>query len=134
MSEGQLKRIPLFPLSNVVLFPGARVPLHIFEPRYRQMLQAALEGDRLLGMVAVRPGHQEQMQGNPPVQPLGCAGFINGVDRWHFEANAESVALTLGPERADGVTELHYTATFPDGEVVVATIHFRPLPAPPRGN
>lgn len=76
MTESQTRRIPLFPLSNVVLFPDARVPLHIFEPRYRQMMEAALEGDRAIGMVTVLPDHQDAMAEDPPVFPVGCAGFI----------------------------------------------------------
>ena len=48
--------IPIFPLPNVVLFPAALLPLHIFEPRYRTMVGDALEGERLIGMVMLRPG------------------------------------------------------------------------------
>ena len=70
------KILPLFPLSNVVLFPGVRAPLHIFEPRYRQMTTAALASDRSIGMVAVHPDHVSQMDGNPPVFSVGCAGVI----------------------------------------------------------
>src|SRR5262245_34551461 len=43
--------IPIFPLPDAVLFPNASLPLHIFEPRYRQMVADALEGDRIIGMV-----------------------------------------------------------------------------------
>ena len=43
--------IPIFPLPNVVLFPSVFLPLHIFEPRYREMLSDALKGDRIIGMV-----------------------------------------------------------------------------------
>jgi Lon protease-like protein len=68
--------IPLFPLSNVVLFPGCLAPLRIFEPRYRQMTEAALQADRLIGMVTVRPDAREEMVGNPPIFAVGCAGFI----------------------------------------------------------
>jgi len=71
-----VQTIPLFPLGNVVLFPRSRVPLHIFEPRYRQMTAAALAGDRRIGMVAVRPEHQAEMAGDPPVFAVGCAGLI----------------------------------------------------------
>ena len=48
--------IPLFPLPNVVLFPSVCLPLHIFEPRYREMTADALDGDRIIGMVLLRPG------------------------------------------------------------------------------
>ena len=71
-----IREIPLFPLGNVVLFPGAAVPLHIFEPRYRQMTADAIEGERLIGMVAVRPEAAHGMAGDPPVYDIGCAGFI----------------------------------------------------------
>lgn len=73
--------LPLFPLSNVVLFPGCLAPLHIFEPRYRQMTEAALEGERLIGMVTVRPDAREEMGGNPPIYTVGCAGFITDHQR-----------------------------------------------------
>ena len=73
--------IPLFPLSNVVLFPGCLAPLHIFELRYRQMTEAALEGERLIGMVTVRPDAREEMGGNPPIYAVGCAGFITDHQR-----------------------------------------------------
>jgi Lon protease-like protein len=73
--------IPLFPLSNVVLFPGCLAPLHIFELRYRQMTEAALQGERLIGMVTVRPDAREEMGGNPPIYAVGCAGFITDHQR-----------------------------------------------------
>ena len=50
------RRIPLFPLPGVVLLPGALLPLHIFEPRYRAMVADALAGDRRIGMAMIRPG------------------------------------------------------------------------------
>jgi Lon protease-like protein len=68
--------IPIFPLDNVVLFPGVQLPLYIFEPRYRQMTADALEGDGQIGMVVVQPQHREEMGGDPPVFPVGCAGEI----------------------------------------------------------
>jgi len=73
--------IPLFPLANVVLFPRARVPLHVFEPRYRQMTGAALAGPRRIGMIAVRPEHHAEMAGDPPLFAVGCAGSISQVER-----------------------------------------------------
>lgn len=73
--------LPIFPLSNVVLFPRATVPLHIFEPRYRQMTQVALDGDRAIAMVTVRPEHAADMEGDPPIYEIGCAGFIQNHQR-----------------------------------------------------
>ena len=69
-------RIPLFPLENVVLLPEVVVPLHVFEPRYRQLTAAALAGDRRIGMIAVRPEHAHEMAGDPPLYEVGCAGFV----------------------------------------------------------
>jgi len=68
--------LPLFPLPNVVLFPGALLPLHIFEPRYRAMTADALEGDRRVGMVLLQPGWETDYEGRPPIFPVGCSGVI----------------------------------------------------------
>ena len=73
--------LPLFPLPSTVLFPGVFLPLHVFEPRYRQMVTRAIEGDRIIGMALLVPGHEEQYDGRPPVFPVGCAGLITHVDR-----------------------------------------------------
>jgi Lon protease-like protein len=68
--------IPIFPLPNVVLFPNVFLPLHIFEPRYRDMVRDALEHDRLIGMSLLQPGYEKSYEGRPPVYPVGCAGVI----------------------------------------------------------
>ena len=73
--------IPLFPLPNVVLFPNVFLPLHIFEPRYRQMVSDALEGERMIGMVLLQPGHEADYEGSPAVYDVGCAGLITHVER-----------------------------------------------------
>jgi uncharacterized protein len=73
--------IPIFPLPNAVLFPTALLPLHVFEPRYRAMVTDALEGERLVGMVMLRPGWESHYKAMPSVYPVGCAGFITHADR-----------------------------------------------------
>jgi len=73
--------IPLFPLPNVVLFPNVCLPLHIFEPRYREMVSDALDGDRIIGMVLLRPGWEGDYEGRPAVYPVGCAGLISHAER-----------------------------------------------------
>src|SRR6516165_3803446 len=73
--------IPIFPLPSVVLFPNVFLPLHIFEPRYRQMVDEALHGDRIIGMVLLRPGWERDYDGRPPVYPVGCAGVITHAER-----------------------------------------------------
>jgi Lon protease-like protein len=69
-------QIPIFPLSNVALFPHAAAPLYIFEPRYRQMTREALDGDRRIGMVTVHPDGAPEMAGDPPIYGIGCTGVI----------------------------------------------------------
>jgi Lon protease-like protein len=72
--------IPIFPLPSVVLFPNVLLPLHIFEPRYRQMLADALAGDRVIGMVLLQAGWENSYEGRPNVYPIGCAGVITHVE------------------------------------------------------
>jgi Lon protease-like protein len=73
--------IPLFPLPNVVLFPNVVLPLHIFEPRYREMTADALKGDRIIGMVLLRPGWESSYEGRPPIYDVGCAGLITHAEK-----------------------------------------------------
>ena len=61
--------IPIFPLPNAVLFPNVFLPLHIFEPRYREMVADALQGDRIIGMVLLRPGWEADYDGRPAIYP-----------------------------------------------------------------
>ena len=73
--------LPLFPLPNVVLFPSVPLPLHVFEPRYRKMVEDALETHRTIGMALLRPGYEADYQGRPPIYPIGCAGLIQQHER-----------------------------------------------------
>jgi len=73
--------IPLFPLPNVVFFPKMPMPLHVFEPRYRQMTADSLEGDRVIGMVLLKPGWEPDYEGRPAVYPVGCAGRIEQSEK-----------------------------------------------------
>ena len=72
--------IPLFPLQDVVLFPNTTQPFHIFEPRYRAMVADALEGDSIIGMIMLQPGHEAEYEGRPPIYVVGCAGVIIQVE------------------------------------------------------
>jgi len=73
---GRTLELPIFPLSNVVLFPHVQCPLHLFEPRYRQMAEHAIASGGQIGMVVVPPEHTPEMAGDPPLYPTGCAGQI----------------------------------------------------------
>lgn len=66
----------VFPLPGLVLFPHAVQPLHIFEPRYRQMAADALAGDRLIALVLLQSGWEETYDATPAVHPVACLGRI----------------------------------------------------------
>ena len=74
--------LPIFPLSGVLLLPGGKLPLNVFEPRYLAMVFDALAGSRLIGMVQpMQPGGfagdgRPTPDGRPPVHRIGCAGRI----------------------------------------------------------
>jgi Lon protease-like protein len=68
--------IPLFPLPEVVLFPNVTRPLLIYEARYREMVTDALKGNKIIGMVLLKPGFEKDYEGRPPIVGVGCAGVI----------------------------------------------------------
>lgn len=68
--------LPIFPL-DVVLFPGTLMPLHLFEPRYRQMLADVREGDRRFGIIAALPGVAER---DLPAGRMGCVAEVTEVE------------------------------------------------------
>jgi Lon protease-like protein len=88
--------LPIFPLAQVVMFPGVRVPLFIFEPRYREMVRDALAADGRIGMVAVRPDAVADMAGDPAIFEIGCEGLILEHER---QANGTYSILLEGLQR-----------------------------------
>ncbi len=71
--------IPVFPLPNVVFFPDTYLPLHIFEPRYRDMLADAVATDSCIGMALLKEGWEQDYDGHPAVHALGCVGRVKTV-------------------------------------------------------
>ncbi|MCC6407610.1 MAG: LON peptidase substrate-binding domain-containing protein [Planctomycetes bacterium] len=71
----------MFPLPNVFLFPGALMPLHVFEPRYRQMIEDSLDGPGRIVMAAVLESHHDQLAGDPPVFEYAGLGEIRHHER-----------------------------------------------------
>jgi Lon protease-like protein len=71
--------IPLFPLPNLVLFPGVRLPLHIFEPRYREMVTDVVGEHGIIGMVLLKENWEADYHGHPDVFEVGCAGRLGGI-------------------------------------------------------
>ena len=76
VSNLDLSAVPLFPLPNVVLFPRAVLPLHIFEQRYRHMTADALDGDKLIAMALLKPGWEKSYYGKPAIEQIVCVGVI----------------------------------------------------------
>jgi Lon protease-like protein len=72
--------IPVFPLPNLVFFPRIPLPLHIFEPRYRAMVQDAARGARLIGMALLRDEWQESYYERPPIFGTGTVGEMVHVE------------------------------------------------------
>ncbi len=73
-------QIPIFPLPNAVLFPNVFMPLHIFEPRYCEMVRDVVSDDRIIGMVLLKDGWNLHADPNPPVYAVGCAGIITHIE------------------------------------------------------
>jgi Lon protease-like protein len=69
--------VPVFPLPKLVMFPGTFLPLHIFEPRYRDMLRDCLESeDKLLAVTQLKPGWEPNYHGNPPIYTVAGVGAV----------------------------------------------------------
>ena len=68
--------VPVFPLTAALLLPGGRMPLNIFEPRYLEMLDAAIAGSRLIGMVQPRLDGATRADDEPELCEIGCLGRI----------------------------------------------------------
>lgn len=88
-----MRQVPLFPLP-VVLFPGAEMPLHIFEPRYRRMVADCLEGDRRFGLV-----HHDSDDQGPFLSETGRVGTMAHIQRFHPLDDGRSLILVRGEER-----------------------------------
>ena len=89
--------IPIFPLSNFIIFPNTTVPLNIFEPRYIEMIDDSMKSHRLIGMI--QPKKSGKLK-KPDLYEVGCVGkitsfnetddgryliIINGVSRFNIE-------------------------------------------------
>ncbi len=122
--------LPVFPLTGVLLLPGTVLPLHVFEPRYRAMVEDALSGDRVFGMIQPFSPQQDNRplpgveNNKPDLYKVGCAGYIEkweklpegrffvqlrGINRFRFEVE---FSLRRGYRRV----KADYQA-FPDGKV-----------------
>ena len=74
--SGENPVIPLFPLPSTVFYPNTSLSLHIFEPRYRNMVEEALNGKGEIGIILLKPGWESDYQGTPEIMATGCVGKI----------------------------------------------------------
>jgi Lon protease-like protein len=96
-------RVRLFPLPHLVMFPHVVQPLHVFEPRYRAMMEDALRGDKLLTLALLEPGWENHYEGRPAIFPVGCLGRIT---TWHRLPDGRFNLLLAGLRRVQIVREL----------------------------
>ncbi|TPP07251.1 LON peptidase substrate-binding domain-containing protein [Rhizobium glycinendophyticum] len=77
-AEDLPETVPVFPISGALLLPGGQLPLNIFEPRYLAMLDAAMAGNRLIGMIqpALTEVQADILPERPALAPVGCIGRI----------------------------------------------------------
>jgi len=113
-AEGFSGKARLFPLPNLVLFPHVMQPLRVFEPRYRELLEDALDDDRLIAMAVLAPGWESDYEGRPPLYPIACLGEITTSHR--LEDGTYNVLL-LGLQRVRLVRELRPARSFREAEV-----------------
>jgi Lon protease-like protein len=106
-----MKRVPIFPLPNTVFFPRVKMSLHIFEPRYRQMTADALSGERLIVIVLLRPGWEEEYYESPPVHETATLGYLEQYEqlpdgRYNILLDGlERVRLVEGPADAEALPQ-----------------------------
>lgn len=103
-----LDRLAIFPLPNCVLLPGGLLPLHVFEPRYRDMTRDCLVGNRVMAVARLRPGFEAEYHGRPAVYPHCGLGRIIASEelpdgRYHILLRGVGrvhIAEELGDERS----------------------------------
>jgi Lon protease-like protein len=74
--DDALAALPIFPLPNCVLLPGGLLPLHVFEPRYRELTRDCLADSKLMAIARLQPGHEANYFGAPPIYPHAGLGRI----------------------------------------------------------
>ena len=113
-------RLPIFPLPNVQLFPHALLPLHVFEPRYRDMVRDAMAGERLIAVASFVPGYEANYHGRPAVRAIVGVGAIVGHEAIGDDGRANIVLRGLARARIerelppDQLYRLVDAATVPD--------------------
>jgi uncharacterized protein len=104
-------RVPIFPLPGAILFPRSQLPLHIFEPRYREMVRDAIDGAGQIGMI--QP-HRLDDDNQAPLYGVGCVGEIVSVEELN---DGRFNIVLLGSNRFRLVREVEPAASYRCAEV-----------------
>jgi Lon protease-like protein len=104
-------RVPIFPLPGAILFPRSQLPLHIFEPRYREMVRDAVEG---AGRIGIIQPHRLDDDNRAPLYDVGCVGELVGLEE--LEDGRFNIVL-LGSNRFRILKEDEIDASYRCAEV-----------------
>jgi Lon protease-like protein len=96
VADELLDKLPIFPLPNVVFFPGMLLPLQVFEQRYLELIEHCLAGSKTLAVPLLKPGFEEDYEGRPPIYEVFGAGVISGHRR---QADGRMTVVLRGIER-----------------------------------
>lgn len=120
----------VFPLPDVVVFPGGMQPIRVFEPRYRELLDDAMAGDRLIAMATLQPGWEPDYEGKPDVWPYVCVGRVVSCSA---QPGGDSNILLVGSKRARITRELSSDKAFREAIVDVIDDEYPHAMAAERG-
>ncbi len=110
----RIVRVPIFPLAGALLFPRSQLPLHIFEPRYREMVRDAIDGS---GRIAMVQPLRDDDDNQAPLHRAGCVGELVGVEE--LDDGRFNIVL-LGTNRFHIVGEVESDAAYRCAEVDLA--------------
>jgi Lon protease-like protein len=119
----------LFPLPNLVVFPHVMQPLHIFEPRYRQLVEQAMADDRLIAMAVLAPGWEKDYDGRPPVNSVACLSRITNCQKL---GDGRFNIMVLGLRRIELVRELPPKHLFREAQSRLLSDEYPPAAAASR--
>jgi ATP-dependent Lon protease len=109
-------KVRLLPLPDLVMYPHVMQPLHIYEPRYREMLSEALDHDGLIAMSVLSPGWEADYEDQPAIHPTACLGKIITHQR---QENGQYNVLMLGLRRVRIEHEISSVKAFRQAEVSI---------------
>ena len=110
--------VRLFPLPNLVMFPHVMQPLHVFEPRFCELLEEAMATDRMIGMVLLAPGWERDYEGRPPIEKVACLTRVVTHER---RSDGRHNILIQGLARVGLVEELPPSKPFREARAELLT-------------